>query len=82
MCRLLEFTAHTQIQMLRFWSSLTHLPGIVEIKLTLYLITVLSSMEEDMAQVNSAEFCGWEAHTRGIGSKLLLKMGYELGKGR
>ncbi|XP_067287173.1 zinc finger CCCH-type with G patch domain-containing protein [Pseudorasbora parva] len=42
---------------------------------------VLTSVEEDMAQVNSAEFCGWEAHTRGIGSKLLLKMGYELGKG-
>lgn len=42
---------------------------------------VFTSREEDMAQVNSAEFCGWEAHTRGIGSKLLLKMGYELGKG-
>lgn len=35
-----------------------------------------------MTKVNSAEFCGWEAHTRGIGSKLLLKMGYELGKGK
>ncbi|XP_073682235.1 zinc finger CCCH-type with G patch domain-containing protein isoform X2 [Garra rufa] len=42
---------------------------------------VFTSREEDMAQVNSAEFCGWEAHTRGIGSKLLLKMGYEPGKG-
>ncbi|XP_018936527.1 zinc finger CCCH-type with G patch domain-containing protein [Cyprinus carpio] len=42
---------------------------------------VFASRDEDMAQVNSAEFCGWEAHTRGIGSKLLLKMGYELGKG-
>uniref|UniRef100_A0A672Q7N4 G-patch domain-containing protein n=1 Tax=Sinocyclocheilus grahami TaxID=75366 RepID=A0A672Q7N4_SINGR len=42
---------------------------------------VFTSREEDIAQVNSAEFCGWEAHTRGIGSKLLLKMGYELGKG-
>ncbi|KAI4882019.1 hypothetical protein NFI96_000727 [Prochilodus magdalenae] len=40
-----------------------------------------SSKEEDFAPANSAEFCGWEAHTRGIGSKLLLKMGYELGKG-
>lgn len=59
-----------------------HLQHIVEIKLTLYLITVFASRDEDMAQVNSAEFCGWEAHTRGIGSKLLLKMGYELGKGR
>lgn len=35
-----------------------------------------------MTKVNTAEFCGWEAHTRGIGSKLLLKMGYELGKGK
>ncbi|KAL1265509.1 hypothetical protein QQF64_003536 [Cirrhinus molitorella] len=42
---------------------------------------VFTSREEDMAQVNTTEFCGWEAHTRGIGSKLLLKMGYELGKG-
>ncbi|MCJ8737912.1 hypothetical protein PDJAM_G00029490 [Pangasius djambal] len=40
-----------------------------------------SSKEEGAVPVNSAEFCGWEAHTRGIGSKLLLKMGYELGKG-
>ncbi|XP_060796579.1 zinc finger CCCH-type with G patch domain-containing protein [Neoarius graeffei] len=40
-----------------------------------------SSKEEGTVPVNSAEFCGWEAHTRGIGSKLLLKMGYELGKG-
>ncbi|KAL7867304.1 hypothetical protein AOLI_G00151180 [Acnodon oligacanthus] len=40
-----------------------------------------SYKEEDSAPANSAEFCGWEAHTRGIGSKLLLKMGYELGKG-
>lgn len=79
---MLEFTAHTQIQMLRFRALQKGLQGIVEIKLTLYLITVISSMEEDMAQVNRAEFCGWEAHTRGIGSKLLLKMGYELGKGR
>lgn len=42
---------------------------------------VFTSREEDLAQVNTAEFCGWEAHTRGIGSKLLMKMGYELGKG-
>uniref|UniRef100_W5LH26 Zinc finger CCCH-type with G patch domain-containing protein n=1 Tax=Astyanax mexicanus TaxID=7994 RepID=W5LH26_ASTMX len=40
-----------------------------------------SAKEEDSVQLNSSEFCGWEAHTRGIGSKLLLKMGYELGKG-
>ncbi|XP_005730830.1 zinc finger CCCH-type with G patch domain-containing protein [Pundamilia nyererei] len=30
---------------------------------------------------SSANFGGWEAHTRGIGSKLMLKMGYEYGKG-
>ncbi|NXF12036.1 ZGPAT protein, partial [Smithornis capensis] len=29
----------------------------------------------------SSSFGGWEAHTRGIGSKLLLQMGYEFGKG-
>lgn len=51
-------------------------------QLVFTLSTVFSSSkEEEMVTVSSAEFCGWEAHTRGIGSKLLLKMGYELGKG-
>ncbi|KAK3533484.1 hypothetical protein QTP70_023368 [Hemibagrus guttatus] len=46
-----------------------------------YAKVLNSSKEEGTVTANSAEFCGWEAHTRGIGSKLLLKMGYELGKG-
>ncbi|XP_028309735.1 zinc finger CCCH-type with G patch domain-containing protein [Gouania willdenowi] len=32
-------------------------------------------------QFHSVSFGGWEAHTRGIGSKLMMKMGYEYGKG-
>lgn len=42
---------------------------------------VLDSTADSTAVLNSAEFGGWEAHTRGIGSKLMLKMGYEYGKG-
>ncbi|XP_029995552.1 zinc finger CCCH-type with G patch domain-containing protein [Sphaeramia orbicularis] len=41
---------------------------------------VLDSAESTSSS-NSLNFGGWEAHTRGIGSKLLLKMGYEYGKG-
>ena len=32
-------------------------------------------------KLNIAEFGEWERHTRGIGAKLLQKMGYETGKG-
>ncbi|KAG7520230.1 hypothetical protein JOB18_025659 [Solea senegalensis] len=37
--------------------------------------------EESTVSIDTANFGGWEAHTRGIGSKLMLKMGYEYGKG-
>ncbi|XP_076598186.1 zinc finger CCCH-type with G patch domain-containing protein [Chaetodon auriga] len=42
---------------------------------------VMDSAVESTVAFNSANFGGWEAHTRGIGSKLMLKMGYEYGKG-
>ncbi|KAI3357166.1 hypothetical protein L3Q82_015624 [Scortum barcoo] len=43
---------------------------------------VMDSVVESTVTLNSANFGGWEAHTRGIGSKLMLKMGYEYGKGK
>ncbi|KAF1390832.1 hypothetical protein PFLUV_G00062130 [Perca fluviatilis] len=42
---------------------------------------VMDSAVEYTEMSSSANFGGWEAHTRGIGSKLMLKMGYEYGKG-
>ncbi|XP_040913995.1 zinc finger CCCH-type with G patch domain-containing protein [Toxotes jaculatrix] len=42
---------------------------------------VMDSAVESTVILNTADFGGWEAHTRGIGSKLMLKMGYEYGKG-
>uniref|UniRef100_UPI0037E7F9BA zinc finger CCCH-type with G patch domain-containing protein n=1 Tax=Semicossyphus pulcher TaxID=241346 RepID=UPI0037E7F9BA len=42
---------------------------------------VMDSAVDPTESLNSANFGGWEAHTRGIGSKLMLKMGYEYGKG-
>lgn len=37
---------------------------------------------ESVVTFDTSHFGGWEAHTRGIGSKLMLKMGYEYGKGK
>ncbi|KAM7410884.1 hypothetical protein PAMA_021042 [Pampus argenteus] len=42
---------------------------------------VMDSAVESIVTLNTSNFGGWEAHTRGIGSKLMLKMGYEYGKG-
>uniref|UniRef100_A0A8C9L7S4 Zinc finger CCCH-type with G patch domain-containing protein n=1 Tax=Pavo cristatus TaxID=9049 RepID=A0A8C9L7S4_PAVCR len=41
-----------------------------------------SGYAKEWAPACSSSFGGWEAHTRGIGSKLLVQMGYEFGKGK
>ncbi|XP_056130950.1 zinc finger CCCH-type with G patch domain-containing protein [Lampris incognitus] len=48
---------------------------------TAYAKVFDSTFEEAAATSSSSNFGGWEAHTRGIGSRLMLKMGYEYGKG-
>ncbi|CAL8324805.1 unnamed protein product [Merluccius merluccius] len=42
---------------------------------------VYAKVVQSTTAPSSSDFGGWEAHTRGIGSKLMLKMGYEYGKG-
>lgn len=51
-------------------------------KLTLFLYAMAKTVLEAAESTNMANFGGWEAHTRGIGSRLMLKMGYEYGKGK
>lgn len=51
----------------------------------LFCATVIDSgvpENGEWAPACSSSFGGWEAHTRGIGSKLLVQMGYEFGKGK
>ncbi|XP_028849913.1 zinc finger CCCH-type with G patch domain-containing protein-like [Denticeps clupeoides] len=46
-----------------------------------YAKVVDSRTEAEWNPASSTQFGAWEVHTRGIGSKLMLKMGYEFGKG-
>lgn len=74
------------------WGSAQDLSSLVRAQVTMHSplpwpatalcpsLAVVGSDTVDSGTCSSA-FAGWEVHTRGIGSRLLTKMGYEFGKG-